>query len=1127
MEKELIFHILEIKETANENEITMAYRSKLKQTNPEDNPEGFKRLRQAYEEALEFARFSKISDEEEIDIKNDVDLWIEQIAALYQNLTVRYNIDSWNVLLTNPLCEELDTSLEAREKMILFLMDHFYLPHNIWKLIDQTFRITENIESLRQQFPYDFLNYMKYYVENETFLPYELFEYKNEDDRKSNGDAYIENYFNIKKQMDRGEIEGCQQALNDLKAYDIYHPYEDVEQLRLFLKTGNAQKSLSLAEQLLNNYGNDIYICLYVGEEKWNIGEQEEAYKLWRGILKTHPKHYMAKYNVVRYLMETKDYYQARELMMDLLEVDPQDETVISFLTTVNEALIQEFREAVKNNTEDPRLSKEELQLELGWCLFQNEHCDEAAEYMKSFQPVKEQEYGYCNLYGRLLYHMEQYESALPYLQKWLKLLQEMKEDGTEKTKKRMSRLGSAYYLLGGCYYELKQQEKAEEHLYKAIETIKNPGERLRCLQFLTTTFLKTKQYEKAVDTCDRIISEDGQYYPAYLLRQEAFYELQKGQEVVDDYHKAVEIFPGFYKPYLYAAEVFSDYGQYKDAKNVIDRARENNVEFSSKMKLYEVKILRNLARSNEDRKLPWKLLEELEGELTEESCDIEDNSEIAFEKCLLCWDDNNLKKALTFLKKAISQNPKRLQYRIVRGHIYLDMKEYKAALKEYQTSDKNYRNSASYFYNQGLCYEGMGDMNTAIRCYLNALEMEDVYGDACEKLSIYYWHRYQECCAKEYFDQCIEFASRQLKITENCYYLTHRGLLYMNALELEPAICDFEKALEYSPNDWASWNNLGCCYKYLGQFEKAIECLEKAVAYMGEDIDLLPYSNMADCYETMLNYEKAIECYQKDLELFPDHLEFWEEIGDLYYYLEQYDEALNAYQKAKNSDNYYKNIGDVWLKKGKKRKCLWFYKQPLMIMNAKVTLNPLASAQNKAKAAKHYSDFGNLYLKMKEYKKSITFCKNALSYSEDFYDQFIYAKDLAKAYYMMGKYQQAEKYGKAALDYFDNCQSGTLENYLAYKAFSPVRLGIIGWIYLCIGRKEEALSYFKKMSQIQRCEHCRNRKCFESFLYLGCFYESQGDYEQALQHYQKTLEITPSCIEASIAIKTIQKKRK
>ena len=55
MDKKLSFQILGLSETKDEEKIRQAYLSLLKVTNPEDDPEGFKRLRESYEEALRFA----------------------------------------------------------------------------------------------------------------------------------------------------------------------------------------------------------------------------------------------------------------------------------------------------------------------------------------------------------------------------------------------------------------------------------------------------------------------------------------------------------------------------------------------------------------------------------------------------------------------------------------------------------------------------------------------------------------------------------------------------------------------------------------------------------------------------------------------------------------------------------------------------------------------------------------------------------------------------------------------------------------------------------------------------------------------------------------------------------------
>ena len=67
-----------------------------------------------------------------------------------------------------------------------------------------------------------------------------------------------------------------------------------------------------------------------------------------------------------------------------------------------------------------------------------------------------------------------------------------------------------------------------------------------------------------------------------------------------------------------------------------MDKARENQVEFSPNMKLYEVKVLRNLAEKREDREKPFaivrELLELLRGEIPDEDMDIEDKSEVEYE---------------------------------------------------------------------------------------------------------------------------------------------------------------------------------------------------------------------------------------------------------------------------------------------------------------------------------------------------------------------------------------------------------------------------------------------------------------------------------------------------------------
>ncbi len=1115
MEKEMIFHILGIPETGDEGEIRRAYMELLRSVNPEDDPEGFKRLRQAYEEALAFARQKAApedADEGEKEPKSEVELWLERVDTLYKDLMSRADVERWEAVLSDPVGEGLDTSLEAREKLLAYLMGHIRLPHSIWQRIDRHFAIMGDMEALKQDFPRDFLHYVAYYIEHDTFIPYELFRYSGPQGEEIKGDAYIDAYLAVKRQIDGGEAKGGLEALDDLKAYHIYHPYEDVERMRLYSGLGQTQEALRLAEALLASYPEDTYIRFYAGDAKWKGGEKEAAFQLWDRLLKADPDHYSAKLGVARCYMDQGKPYEARELMLELLD-NGRNEEVEALIQKANEALIQEFKETLASGRTDPRLTREELIIKLGWCLFQNERIGEAVDLLKDMEPDKE-EYLYCNLYGRLLYQMDRNEEALPYLERWLELIRGLTDDGTKETRKRISRHGGACYILSGCYHALGRQEDAERSLHEAIGAAVDLRDRLEYTQYLANILLWSGQYARSVDICDQILEEDDQYYPAVLTRQEASYKLHKSQQVVDDYHKAVRIYPGYYKPYLFAAKVFFYYEQYEDAKGVIDRAKEEQVEFSPEFKLFQVKILRNLAGSREERDAARQLLEEIRGELDREDCDIEDKSEVSYETGLLWWDDDELDLALEHLTQAIAQNPGRLQYRLIRGDIDLEMKKYEEALLEYQAAEPDYGERPGVHYSMGRCFEGLGEKEKAIACFEKVFKMQNGYRDANEKLSDYHKDRYEDFADPKDLEKALYYIDKQLEVKENCYYLVCRGLIYDGAMEQEKAIADYQKALEYSVR-WIVWNNMGCSYKYMKRYEEAIRCCEKALEVLGEEKDRMPYRNLADCYTALGDLEKAIGYYKKGLEVTPDYGYFWERIGDLYYELGQLEEALEAYSHTKDRDHHYGNIGDVWLKRGDRERCIQCYEEGIL------------KADGDRQKAVRLSSLGDLYMEeLLDYKKAVTYFQRAADLEKDDYELFDYERYLARAYLMLGRKVKAKEHALKSFRHF--VESGRdRDRYLAFKAYAPARLASFGGLYLCMGDRELARQYFTKMDQVGRCKNCRYDGCFESFLYMGYHALCGGDKEEALRQFEKASAMNPYNREAKCMIRSLKIKER
>lgn len=1127
MEKQIIFRVLGIEETRDEQAIRDAYRGLLKNSNPEDDPEGFKRLREAYEGALEFARMPQQEEEKE---KTEIDLWVDQVDERYRDIRTRNQTGAWQEVLDDPLCEDLDTSLQTREALLVYLMDHIYLPHKIWQLLDRKFQIVEDQENILQKFPKDFLDYVTYYIGHESFIDYDLFQVT--DEEQADADAYIRNYLEIKRQIDRGEPEGQLKRLEELEAFGIYHPYIDAERLRLMSMSGQSwrknetetgedgdktpgpevEEAQKLADRLMERYEKDSYVMLYCGEARWAAGRRQEAYEIWKGILDETPQHYTAKYGVARYLMGEEDYEQAKELMMDLLNLDGRDEAVLEDMRVTNEKLIARYKASIASPDIDEQ-QKIKDSVELGWCLFQNEYMDEAIQLMSGFEPDEENRYSYENLYGRLLYKAEKFQEALPHLQKWLELIRKTPDDGTDENTKRISREYRACHILSGCCFELKMQEEAIRYVNMAIETAPEPQDKQACTQYKAYLLFENKQYKESIDLCDQILAESEDYFPAVIQRQEAAYELKNGQQVVDDYYRAIRIYPGYYKPYMLAAEAFFYSNQFSDAQGVLNRARENQVAFSANMKLYEVKILRNLAEKKEDREKPFAIARELLEAIKNpgEDMDIEDTSEVEYEIALLYWDDNELDEALVHLKTAIEQNPERMQYRMIRGHIYLEKKEYEKALTEYGRAESVYSGAPALHYNCGLCQEALGRKVLAMEAYEKSLQCQEAYRDANEKLADYYKEKYNTTYDEADFHKAMGYIDRQLAFRENCYYLVEKGRLFMSAYRLEEAIEAFKKALTYEPEDWASYNNMGCCYKYIGDFQEAIRCLEKAAECMGENKSVLPYSNMADCYEALGDFKKAIWCYEKDLEMFPDRKTFRKEIGLLYQYMKDYDNALKYYEMEPELDDYYDNVASVYYLQGKTRAAIKKYEEGIR----------KASKEDKTK---RFCDLAYFYKEILfDFKKAEVYYKKAIAAATTEDDRHETEWKIASLCFRMGKKLDARIHAIKAMEHFKKSDSGTEEDYLNYLSYRPARLMRFGWIYICMGETEKGLEMFRQMNQGLRCRQCRFKGCFESYQYLGMYYEAVGDREQAYENYRKAYELNSHGMATTIAWKRIQ----
>lgn len=1123
MDKKLVFQILGIPETKDENSIRQSYLLLLKDTNPEDDPEGFKRLREAYEEALRLAKLWE--EDEEQEPQGEIGLWMSRVAKSYRNIFLRRDPDVWQELFDDPVCVGLDTFLEARGRLLDYIAEHPYLPHAVWKLLDQVFHVLEDFDALKEDFHVNFLNHIEYHVHTEDFLDYGLFEETQSGytaETEEDTDGYFREYFRIRDCLERDETEEVTQALSDLRRYGLYHPFEDVERLRLLIRKKECDKGRELAEELITRYPEENYIRVWTGKILYDTGEEQRGYELWESVLAQEPDYYMAKYFAMNDLIERSMWYQAGKYIQELLRANPRDEELLELQKKVDEALVPELQRALAEGTGYEKLEKEEVRVFLGWRLFYLKRYEDAQALLDGEQMVSGQEEDWYELKAWLLYKSKRYEEAIPAFRAHLEQIAGKEDDELKKA----ASTAQSHRCLAACFYELGKSDEGEKEARIVIETEPDYKNRIDSKGYLAGKYLSGKQYEKAVELCDEIVEEEEGYYPAYLIRQEACFHIGKAQQVVDDYYRAIDIYAGYDKPYIYAAKIFYDYKQYENAKGVIERARENQVEFSKELSFEEAKILRMLAQNAEDRQKAREILEELLREPEEEQADSQENTpdraEMTFEMGLLYQRDGETERAVSLIREAIELDPDEPWYHLVLGNVFRDTGNYKDALTEYQAVEDVYHHTEMYF-GMGVCHEEQKEWTEAIKYYEKAIEQDERYRDTNRRLYECYESRYSTEYRQTDYEKALYYINKQLEIKEDGYRFWNRAYIYNDAMETELAVLDYKKALSMVSKEdrYIVLQNIGFTYKGDRQFEKAYEAFSQAVECMEpKNASAKGYAGMAECSKKLGDYERAIACCKKGLEFFPDSEDLWDTLRDCYEETDRFEEALEAEKSNREHGesiaDYYHNVSFILLKMGKIQESIDIY--------AEGKKELIDCSADKEELADFYKHLGYRYEVLTKYEEAVRYYEKsvALRKEDDFWGRFNSEGDLAKDYYMLGEYEKAKHHANKALQCLKE-RNTTPEDYMTWPGYKPVRTGDLGWIYLALGEKEKGKKCLEDMETLRPCKSCRYVKCYEASLWLGYYYFCEKEYEKAAELMEETLKRNFDALEAEFLLKKLR----
>jgi len=1151
----MIWKILEIEETKDEEIIKQAYRNKLRLVNPEDDQEGFMELRRAYEEAIAFAtRIETENAENPVNIefkgkKNEVDLWIEKVDLIYCDVKTRIQEDKWETLFMDSVCENLDTELEAGEKLLAYFMSHSNMPQNIWQLVNKRFAYLDNLSQLKEKFPENYLEFVKWQINRPSFIDYELFDGVTDKDV----DAYINKLYEEKAAFEDRDLPHIKQLIKELRRFDVTHPFTEVEEARCKLleakmldenlvdlsdeereskKQKLLQDALSIMEDLDFEYSDNQYIERIYAETLIDNGEIEKAKTIYENLLELDEKNYTAMLGKANCIFLEGDAENAKEQVEDVLEDRVQDADSLLLLDKINVVLVEKYEKLLQDELVT------DICYKLGWCYYQQKRFEEGIQLMDRLGYTDD--YDYINLLCRLYLASDHYKEALPLARKWLELIEESVDDGTKEMKKRKNRLSLAHFSIGICHWENDYKDAAEQeaesiiaqvksYIGLAIEEETNHYVKLSYMEQLARFCVEAQQYEECIRICNEILEKDRGFFPAYVHRQKAHYEQKHAKEVIDDYFACIDIYPSYAPPYVLAAEVFYAFEQYDDVEQVIRTAAEAQLE-SDTLELYKIRCLHYKEFSKENTQKALDLMKPLRDKVMAcdiEETDIEDVAELEKEYAILYWDLDNTIATLSIIDSFLSKHPDNTTMLHLKADVLIREKRPQDAIdicrKLVELEPENLYTKTKL----GTCYERNEDVNKAIACYKEILDRNKEFVPALRRMMYVYSYMSNENGDLEQCAMAVDYATQFIALTDAAEGYLERGNLYIDLYELNKAVEDCKKAIELDPDAYYAYNNLGCALLKLRRVQEAIVPLKQAIA-MDPDRDHLPYLNLAECCVLTGEYDKAVKQYHEVLRLRPKATRIWRDIAIVYTKAGQYEKAIEIYQKMLSDEK--ESQGKVsFFEKIKKRKSNTLTDADRRIQRIYCDIADVYRQMGNAKAAQEYYDkmvsknsgmvlCADVAGKIAEYYRDMGYLQKAkelLDYmethiaKEDYNTQDMEHLDFVRTtvFFELGDVVNAKQCSKRFMTAFLKRHNGE-EAVLRDERYRRMYQYVFVIMYACAEQLEQAKKYLNEMQPCKLCVTCTSSDCYEFYFAHGLIAEIEGRLDDARVYYQKAIDI-------------------
>ena len=427
------------------------------------------------------------------------------------------------------------------------------------------------------------------------------------------------------------------------------------------------------------------------------------------------------------------------------------------------------------------------------------------------------------------------------------------------------------------------------------------------------------QQYDQAIETFRMCLAIDSLDAGAQSETGLLYAAAGMNDKALDCLEKAVKIDPS---NWWYNVQLISMYSDLKNWKRAIELTVNLQKKYPEKDDVYS--MLGTFYKETKEYEKAIAAYDKLESlnTITET---------VSFEKFQLYILSNKAQKGVAEIDKLINKYPTESRYKVLRGDIFMQQKMPAKAFEIYQNVLKDDPQNAYLYVSLSEYYKSVNKPDKAMESIVSALKCEQLDVDTKVTVLGQYVEKLVQDSTKlgeteSLFKLLVERYPLEEKV--HGYYAVFLQYQKRNA----EAISELETMININPKNDQTWIRLIQMYSLTKDFNQILTLTNRAI----ENLPKLPvwyfYKGIAQFQ--LADYKNALVSYQKGLPLIaPEQAalksDFYAQMADIYYKLEQKDSAFVNYERSlavnpknnmvMNNYAYYLSLEKTQLKKAER----------------------------------------------------------------------------------------------------------------------------------------------------------------------------------------------------------------